>query len=640
LKGFKNMSENWMNSVAQDSEGWYYRITKSYGALSTSQKENNAILFYKYFSNTMTLAAIAGILGNIERESQLNPGQVEGDSQYNVGWSDLQRGHGFIQWTNSSNPNSNPLVSWKDGATNNKWASGTFQCYRIACEGSATEGAGGTWIKNTTMGYTYTWEEFCNLNNYEEATKAYLHERERAGVAALSDRLQYAKKWYDFLKAQQFTPRLDDTDTSVLNSPYWKSSLNGRGGLNYNTAIEDWPNAQSGWTETDKQNIKGTYTTLPNCTSWAWGRAYEIMGEAPPRFTGDAGNWWNSYDVLNTNNALVNKGYYKSSTPSLGAIACWQDPDNPTSMGHVAIVEKIYDNGNISFSESGYQTWVWRPSYFNVQDNKDPNVAYSSKYKFVGYISLPSFGGGLSTIDSFEFIEARTEEADFQISITENGGSISRSYYTLNTGVTGDLNLTGGDNTFTIRNLVPNTDYTISVTLEANGGSVTSNTVSFKTKQDYPDGVKNIKIQSVSKNLETSSFKVNVEAPDRWGYWQRIGNEYGYKVFIIEDSKLISNYNDTSRSNNFYITPNSKNVKHGKNFQIGISTWVTDNDDIKVFALPGEEFPVGSNSVLLKDISEMSDTWFIISNSKINRVQPYFKKTKTSKPKPLNVYKL
>ena len=70
------------------------------------------------------------------------------------------------------------------------------QCERISCEGEGTKGAGGNWLP--TSQYAYSCSEFLALTDVAEATKAYLYERERAGVVALSDRLQYASEWYEY----------------------------------------------------------------------------------------------------------------------------------------------------------------------------------------------------------------------------------------------------------------------------------------------------------------------------------------------------------------------------------------------------------------------------------------------------------
>ncbi len=74
---------------------------------------------------------------------------------------------------------------------------------------------------------------------------------------------------------------------------------------------------------------------MPNCTAYAFGRAYEILGTRPNLCESSASQWY-SYNR--------NNGYYPyGREPKLGAIVCWAN--------HVAVVEKI--NGNtITISES------------------------------------------------------------------------------------------------------------------------------------------------------------------------------------------------------------------------------------------------------------------------------------------------
>lgn len=157
-------------------------VKEGYIFLSQSERENNATEFASYFKDYMTLEAISGILGNIERESAINPGMYEGGSG---------SGRGLIQWTPGS-----IIINWAS-EQGLPWASGETQCYRIKCEGEAIEGCGGTWIP--TKNYPYSWESFRQLTDVYEACKAYCYERERAGTVALSERLQYAKKWYEYL---------------------------------------------------------------------------------------------------------------------------------------------------------------------------------------------------------------------------------------------------------------------------------------------------------------------------------------------------------------------------------------------------------------------------------------------------------
>ena len=150
--------------------------------------------------------------------------------------------------------------------------------------------------------------------------------------------------------------------------------------------------------------------TLPNCTAWAWGRFYEILG-SPPEFEstadmnykglcwGNAEQWWD----------YTEDGYERGQEPRLGAIACWKDGPTTNSdttetdgAGHVAIVERINPDGSIITSESGYNTekywWLTRRTkdgfYVGDEYREDNNTkgnwgsVYASS-KFQGFIYCP-----------------------------------------------------------------------------------------------------------------------------------------------------------------------------------------------------------------------------------------------------------
>jgi len=110
---------------------------------------------------------------------------------------------------------------------------------------------------------------------------------------------------------------------------------------------------------------------MPNCTAYAWGRAYEILGKRPDLSLSDAGNW---YDYNKINNV-----YPFGKTPRIGAIVCFDNPDG----GHVAVVEKI-ENGKITFSNSAYGGSNFYLSYASVND-KNPG---QDGWIFQGYIYL------------------------------------------------------------------------------------------------------------------------------------------------------------------------------------------------------------------------------------------------------------
>lgn len=82
---------------------------------------------------------------------------------------------------------------------------------------------------------------------------------------------------------------------------------------------------------------------MPNCTCYAWGRAYEITGEKPELSPYDACTW---YDY-NAENEIYDYG----KTPVEGAIACWAYADG--GPGHVAVVEEVTED-SVLLSNSAY----------------------------------------------------------------------------------------------------------------------------------------------------------------------------------------------------------------------------------------------------------------------------------------------
>lgn len=112
---------------------------------------------------------------------------------------------------------------------------------------------------------------------------------------------------------------------------------------------------------------------MPNCTAYAWGRAYEILGTAPKLSLNNA-HYWYGYNKDN--------GYYPyGQTPKLGAIACW---DNPSG-GHVAVVEEITAN-TITFSNSGYGYKTFYLTHAGIGEANGGVTSYG--WKFKGYIYI------------------------------------------------------------------------------------------------------------------------------------------------------------------------------------------------------------------------------------------------------------
>lgn len=111
---------------------------------------------------------------------------------------------------------------------------------------------------------------------------------------------------------------------------------------------------------------------MPNCTCYAYGRAYEILKSEPKLCHYDAGKW---YDYNKEN-----KYYSYGQTPKIGAIACWQYGGG----GHIAVVEAIAGD-KIIMSQSAYG---YLNFYLSVEDYNNPG---KNGWDFQGYIYLGNF---------------------------------------------------------------------------------------------------------------------------------------------------------------------------------------------------------------------------------------------------------
>lgn len=182
---------------------WIVKVGVS-AYLTQSEMKNNATEFYGYFnSKGFTIESVAGMLGNLQQESNINPGMKQTASA-SSGW-------GLIQWTPSSNLTGYATAHGSD------WATGEIQTQLMWDE--IINGYGGQWIRKPSLGYGYTGAEFSQLTDVAEACKAYLYERERAGVAALDKRLTYASNWYEYLTG--VTPPTPPTPTKRKRMPVW-----------------------------------------------------------------------------------------------------------------------------------------------------------------------------------------------------------------------------------------------------------------------------------------------------------------------------------------------------------------------------------------------------------------------------------
>ncbi|MBQ6845145.1 MAG: InlB B-repeat-containing protein [Agathobacter sp.] len=103
-------------------------------------------------------------------------------------------------------------------------------------------------------------------------------------------------------------------------------------------------------------NPFGTGNGTGNCTWYAFGRAYEILGEKPV-FRENAKEWWKYREYYAGYSTDVNQ-------PRVGAIVVW---GSSNEYGHVAVIEEILPDGRIVCSESSYGG-VWYSKYTKPQN--------------------------------------------------------------------------------------------------------------------------------------------------------------------------------------------------------------------------------------------------------------------------------
>lgn len=152
---------------------------------------------------------------------------------------------------------------------------------------------------------------------------------------------------------------------------------------------------------------------MPNCTAYAWGRAYEILGTKPKLSTGNANQFW-GYN-LSTNN------YSHGKTPKLGAIICW----NGSACGHVAVVEAISGN-KVTISES-----AWSGAFFRTYSYTTGSENSTSVGGFQGYIYVNGTTAVNSDITPPTISNARITNVDDQgftvtCQVSDIGSGINR----------------------------------------------------------------------------------------------------------------------------------------------------------------------------------------------------------------------
>lgn len=117
--------------------------------------------------------------------------------------------------------------------------------------------------------------------------------------------------------------------------------------------------------------VRGTGNPFPygQCTWWANQRYYQLHGIYVPWTTNSNAWQWT---------ARAHEFHWRvSSSPSVGAIVDLQPwVQGAYMLGHVAVVEKVLNNGNVIASNMNWAPYYWQVT--NVQFTPGPGVTFIS----------------------------------------------------------------------------------------------------------------------------------------------------------------------------------------------------------------------------------------------------------------------
>lgn len=185
---------SWMISRGYQLAGFIYLDGEPLGPIPTEwikgnrylnddEMRNNAYIVYTSYYRTWSLPAICGVLGNMQRESTINPGI----------WESLivnpSHGFGLVGWT--------PSTVYTDWAKANGFEidDGDGQLKWIDEEIDKQH----HWIP--TSKYPISYSDFkVSDKSPEDLASAFMYNFERPGVLAEEERRQFARQWFEYLQ--------------------------------------------------------------------------------------------------------------------------------------------------------------------------------------------------------------------------------------------------------------------------------------------------------------------------------------------------------------------------------------------------------------------------------------------------------
>ena len=194
----------------------YWISTDTY--LTQAHRDENAQLIFNYLSNLRwTREAIAGILGNMDVESSVNPALIEHGNHHTLITNTeclalpTDTGVGLVQWTgNGSTPPIGQKLASFAIRNNKEWYDGELQCFRLEREYQLDL----QFLPTTVDGVQWTWGDYVNsTDSPEHLAKVWQYAYERGGsdTALRQTRARYYYEtirqitpvWLDFIMAKR-----------------------------------------------------------------------------------------------------------------------------------------------------------------------------------------------------------------------------------------------------------------------------------------------------------------------------------------------------------------------------------------------------------------------------------------------------
>ena len=199
---------------------WIHK--SDYRDMTEPDKQNNAILIYVQLSQLgWTLNAIAGFLGNAERESNIDPQATGTGGGGLVGFTPLSN---YTRWSNYYG------YTWYDGEHQIEFIDMGVYCPGYNADN--TPRLENTWTPNN-HGINMSYSAYkVSYREPEDLARVFMYgyERPNESYARLDLRQQWARKWYTFLQGVDvnsvgpIVTESDVKDITRLNMPVWMLS--------------------------------------------------------------------------------------------------------------------------------------------------------------------------------------------------------------------------------------------------------------------------------------------------------------------------------------------------------------------------------------------------------------------------------